>query len=1509
MDIIRKIMLCLVLSFLPYIAHAATTDCIGTSTTGQTNCIQAQEKWNGNNGISAATFDDWVTPSVTQICNAAVSGSNCENKTTATIPGPPPCASGTTCSHYTHIYNTGTYNGEAVAMYIQTALNEYIVNNAYVNETVLCPYSYTTIHYDSSNWYNALCQPPTNSSTSPINAGKSTGCPECQALAQSGNTPFHMPATQISIHDPVNAGTGNQYQVENDFSYSSTSPITFTRYYNSQLANWSNNLQKSLSQFTTTLGSYVTLNRGNGSGLTFINSSGTWVANSPDVIGTLTSTSGGFTYQSPEGVSETYDLNGRILTETAIGGQTLTYAYVNNGYLSSVTDQYGNVLNITQSIPSGCSTSEITGISFVPHGSTTSLNYTYGYTSLRCQIAQVTYPDGTYKQYTYNSYPTMTGVIDENQNTYQNWTIAYNSNMGNYVVSNSSEGSSANINKYSFTYNSNNTVITDGLGNTNTINFTYPNGVAQTSGSSTICEDCTGLQANSTTYDTAGNLTASTDFNGNQTQYTFNLSDPLHQDLPLTVTEAVGSSVQRSTSFTYEPTFRLPYTVTEPVTLSNGTTSNRTTTYSYDTNGNVTGLSIVAPNNDGTSNTTTKNWTLAYNTSNQLTSITDPLTHSVSYTYSPTGQVATITNALNQTITFSNYDNYGNAQNVAFPDGTTLALTYNQRGNVLSKNYQGQTMSFTYDNAQQLTQLTYPSGNYNTMVYDSAHRLTTVKEYDEHGTYLGDTVFTLDAMSNVTAVNIYDASNNQIRTSTAQYDNKNRLYKVIGSLNQTTTFTYDPNSNIKQITDGRNHNINKTYDALNRLATYTAQDGGQTTLTYDAQDNLTNVNDPKNLNTGYVYDGFNNLISQSSPDTGTTTYSYDLNSNTIGKTDAKGQTSTYTYDNLDRLTNVSYAGHSAEAVTLTYDSCTNGIGKICSIVDKTGTLNYRYDVNGRLASKEFINPGATVDLTTGYAYNTAGQMTNVTYPSGMIVNYSYSDDKIVSISYTVSGTTNTVLNNGVYQPFNQDISSYTWGNGATYAKTFNLDGMISAITSANAPTTNKTYAFDNNYNITAINDPVTPSLNASATYDLNNRVATYSYNSGSHSYNFNTSSDLISKIDNSITTTFNYASTSHQLNSLSGGQTDSITTDANGNVTGFSGNTLTYDAKNRLNTLNNGTLTTTYSVNYLGERTEKSNTNNTSYFMYDTSGTLVGDYDASGNTQDEYIYLNGNVVGLIQNGNLYYVYDDHLGTPRAITDNSNNLQWTWENAESFGNNQPTSVVSGFVFNLRFLGQYFDNESNLSYNLHRDYNPNWGRYVESDPIGLAGGLNTYTYVDGNALSNFDNSGLATYLDDNYVVSNKNNVPLGPVGSNVQLPDFFSLTTFESAKKITIQQAVNNGALTRNFTLPIITTALTPNTIGLFSTLGLMTCSSLETNVITVTRWGRPGLEPGDWVMKGGKTYWNYFRSGKWQPGLGNKFASFNSGESFQVPAETLTSPDEALISNIFKKPFKQYKYTP
>ncbi|WP_164705184.1 RHS repeat-associated core domain-containing protein, partial [Pseudomonas viridiflava] len=60
--------------------------------------------------------------------------------------------------------------------------------------------------------------------------------------------------------------------------------------------------------------------------------------------------------------------------------------------------------------------------------------------------------------------------------------------------------------------------------------------------------------------------------------------------------------------------------------------------------------------------------------------------------------------------------------------------------------------------------------------------------------------------------------------------------------------------------------------------------------------------------------------------------------------------------------------------------------------------------------------------------------------------------------------------------------------------------------------------------------------------------------------------------------------------------------------------------------------------------------------------------------------------------------------------------------------------------LRFPGQIYDAQTQLSYNYYRDYNPDTERYVQSDPIGLNGGLNTYGYVEGNPNSNLDFYGL-------------------------------------------------------------------------------------------------------------------------------------------------------------------------
>ncbi len=129
----------------------------------------------------------------------------------------------------------------------------------------------------------------------------------------------------------------------------------------------------------------------------------------------------------------------------------------------------------------------------------------------------------------------------------------------------------------------------------------------------------------------------------------------------------------------------------------------------------------------------------------------------------------------------------------------------------------------------------------------------------------------------------------------------------------------------------------------------------------------------------------------------------------------------------------------------------------------------------------------------------------------------------------------------------------------------------------------------------------------------------------------------------------------------------------------------------------------------------------------------------------EYVYFDGRVVGMLSAqlpGKVLRVHADPLGTPRAVSDGPLVL-WCWD-GDAFGDMLPNEDVDGngqsLTMPLRMPGQYFDREVGLFYNYFRDYDPATGRYVESDPIGLQGGMNTYGYVGGNVFGAVDPRGL-------------------------------------------------------------------------------------------------------------------------------------------------------------------------
>ena len=177
---------------------------------------------------------------------------------------------------------------------------------------------------------------------------------------------------------------------------------------------------------------------------------------------------------------------------------------------------------------------------------------------------------------------------------------------------------------------------------------------------------------------------------------------------------------------------------------------------------------------------------------------------------------------------------------------------------------------------------------------------------------------------------------------------------------------------------------------------------------------------------------------------------------------------------------------------------------------------------------------------------------------------------------------------------------------------------------------------------------------------------------------------------------------------------------------------------------------------------------------------LLGEYDGQGKAIREYAWLKHIPVAMwvTDPANpsgaplVYFIHTDHLNTPRVVVDRNGKTRWRWM-SEPFGTTAPETNPSGlgdFTQNLRMPGQYADAESGLWYNYFRYYDSTTGRYSQSDPIGLDGGVNPYAYVGGNPLSYVDPSGLVCQNSKDGITTCMN--PAGPV---FKLPTPFGFPT--------------------------------------------------------------------------------------------------------------------------------------
>jgi RHS repeat-associated protein len=406
--------------------------------------------------------------------------------------------------------------------------------------------------------------------------------------------------------------------------------------------------------------------------------------------------------------------------------------------------------------------------------------------------------------------------------------------------------------------------------------------------------------------------------------------------------------------------------------------------------------------------------------------------------------------------------------------------------------------------------------------------------------------------------------------------------------------------------------------------------------------------------------------------------------------------------------------------------------------DANHALSWTYDTLGRVIGK-----GQTIGSITksvGYAY-TNGDLISLVTPSGQTITYGYTNHQITSV--VVNGT--TIASGVTYFPFGT-VSGWSWGNSTTVSRTYDTDAKIAQISTA-ADTTN--FGYDNAFRITGVTDTGISANSWTLGYDTLDRLTSAAETGTTLGWTYDASGNRLSQTGSSAST-FTPASTSNQLTSVTGALPRTYGYDAAGNTTGYSNNSFTYNQRGRVSSVNGTSGATSYIYSALGQLIEKYGAGGTTILMYDEAGHVLGEYSSSGALVQETVWMGDIPVATLRpNGSsvsIYYVHTDQLNAPRVITRPSDNaIAWRWD-ADPFGTVAPNQNPSGlgtFIYNLRFPGQYYQAETGLNYNMFRDYDPQTGRYMESDPIGLRGGINTYAYARGNPISNDDPLGLMSF----------------------------------------------------------------------------------------------------------------------------------------------------------------------